>query len=317
MSTTARENQKSSFKELVAALVNSAANDAQREAVSRILPRMEEYAETTLQDANKLAEARLHLSEAFLGTLGPDAAQSGLAKVVADARSIADPIQRAAAIAEAAQHAGALGGLGTDLLDQLAELAAEFEPGVVKAHLFAALCVSYNRARDSKKAGKMAIRALNTAEKPADLEERVTALSTVAVELRKIGSTGDVTEALERAQILAERIEDKVSRCRAFVSLAAALCKAGQGDKSLTALVKEFGNGNGNGSATSAPAVEAAEPTAAEAELASPPEEEQEPRPTNGSSTFLEEPQKLDDSWNDPTRGVAFPSFTGGRRKRR
>ncbi|MFH0943871.1 MAG: hypothetical protein V2A76_01630 [Planctomycetota bacterium] len=326
MTTIAHTNQRFSFKELIDALVDSAADATQRLAVARILPRLEEYAETHLEEAQSRVEVRSHLSEAFLVTLGPDAARSELEKVVNDARSIEDPMQRAAAIADAAHHAGTLGGLGTDLLDRMTELAAGFEPGEPKAHLFAAISVAFNRARDSKKAGKLAIRALNTAEKPADVEERVAALTAVAMELIKIGPTSDVSEALERAGVLAESIQDEVSRCRAFVNLAAALCRVGRGEEGLTALNHVFGNGSAKAKSAApeeavaqTPEPKAGEPemAAAEAELASPPEEEQASKPTNGTSTFLEEPPQLDDSWNDPTRGVAFPSFTGSRRKRR
>jgi len=335
MATILDQNRRNSLRDLIAALVDSAGNAAQRETIGRLLPRLEEYANNQLECAGGRAEVRAHLSEAFLVTLGPDAARKTLQQVVEEAASIEDGHTRARALIEATANAGALGGLGTDLLERIEQLAAALEPSPSKAHLFAALCLAFNRTKDSKKASKLAIRALNNAEKLSDPESRVVALAAVATELRKVGATQDMSEALDRARVVADGIEDELSRCRAFVSLCAALCRVGRGEEGLSTLSRVLGTSQPEvpevPEAPEAPeakeTVEPATPAEQPAEPAAVAEQPQEPAPAprqaeqpkngNGHHAGEQDEAEDDESWNDPTRGVSFPTYSGLRRRRR
>jgi hypothetical protein len=330
MATTLDQNRRNSLRDLIAALVDSAGNAAQRETIGRLLPRLEEYANNQLECAGGRAEVRAHLSEAFLVTLGPDAAHKTLKQVVEEAASIEDGHTRAQALIEATANAGALGGLGTDLLERIEQLAAALEPSPSKAHLFAALCLAFNRTKDSKKASKLAIRALNNAEKLSDPESRVVALAAVATELRKVGATQDMSEALDRARVVADGIEDELSRCRAFVSLCAALCRVGRGEEGLSTLSRVLGTSQPEApeapeaKQTVEPAAPAEEPLAEPAAVAEQPQEPapaprqaEQPKNGNGHHAGEQDEAEDDESWNDPTRGVSFPTYSGLRRRRR
>ena len=325
MATSMDHNRRTSFKNLITALVDSAGDTTQREAIGRLLPRLDKYASDHLESADSRIEVRAHLSEAFLVALGPDAALRTLQQVVDEAEMVDDQQTRANALIEAATNAGALGGLGTELLERMEQQAAALEPSPAKAHLFAALCLAFNRSKDSKKAGKLAIRALNNAEKVIDPEGRVAALAAVATELRKIGATPDVSEALDRARAVADGMEDELARCRAFVTLSTALCKVGRGDEGLSTLSRVFGTAKQVVVEPASASVEKAvqeQPTVVlmeeeQSEPAPAPASEQAPEPKNGNGHLGEEQVGLDDSWDDPTRGVAFPSYSGLRRRRR
>lgn len=319
-----------SFKDLVSSLVTSASDAAHRDQVGRLLPRLDEKAVRGMGDANDRALARAWLSEAYLVAHGPDAALRALKGSLVECRSVENEEIRGGILLQAALSAASVGSLGTELLDQIEKLAAELSPSLIRARLFATLSRAGAMAGDPRRSQKTAIRALNSAEKIEDLADRVDALTAVASELHQGGDKSCIGDALERAHSLLERIEEPEAANRATLQVAAAYGRTGRPGEGLELLARALAV------ETTEPEAPVAEPDTFEVldevvEEAPAPAPAPQSRPAekveattiaaipgNGHDTNTAAENANDDvELNDPTKGVAFPKFSGGRRRRR
>ncbi len=318
------------FHDLVQTLVDAASDASVRQKLGPLLARLDEVAIASLDEPGARALARTRLSEALLVALGTDAAHKSLSRAVDDSDRIDDDAGRANSLVEAAHGAAALGSLGADLLARIEGHAAALEPSRARARLFATLSVAYGRAKESAKAAKMAVRAMNSAEKVEDPASRVFALCQVATVLHGAhASRMDAADAIERARAVALDVADEASRARATVEVAATLGRLDRAADGLSLLQSALGLAEPREPAA-APrpvatqeidVVEAIEPLADVGELTEE-AEETEPIPAARSESSRESQESVvenvgvPEGYNDPTAGLKFPSHSSRRRRR-
>lgn len=232
--------------------------------------------------------------------------------------------------------------VSSNVLARAEELAQSFEPSPARALLFAGLSSAWSRKGEEGRANKLAIRALNSAERLPTIAQQITALTLAGRELAAGGNGQLALDSLARTASLARKLDDQAARSQALIQTAAAYGASGAPDRARDLLIEAFGSAEAPAPEAPAPAASASPEPAAEPpelepdvpELAADLSELEaeiapitEPAPfaeaatiagsgaaaRSSSSTIATE----EGSFNDPAAGVQFPKFTGLRRRRR